>query len=122
MSRYSILACVAALFATQAAALEKPLPPVEGTWALQSEIASNAYVLASRGVVGVYLICFEAGNVRSVAVAVGEERSVLARGSCTMFAPSQQDGIVVGFADDNTVLPSRPVALGSFQVIIEPTE
>jgi hypothetical protein len=54
---------------------------VAGTWTLEQGAADAAYRLASRGVSGDFLICFDSGNVRRVAVAVGDERSVLARGA-----------------------------------------
>lgn len=89
---------------------------VSGTWALDSNNAEGDYVLASRGSEGQFLICFSSGNVRSIVVAKGDERSLLARGGCTVFAPSQEGAIIVGFASDGPDLPTG-IALGTFVLI-----
>ncbi|WP_372890983.1 hypothetical protein [Rhodosalinus sp.] len=94
---------------------------VAGTWTLEQGPAAADYRLASRGVSGEFLICFDSGNVRRVAVAVGEERSVLARGACTVFAPSDDAGIDLGFAEGEGT-QEHGVAVGSFRVILPPEE
>jgi hypothetical protein len=93
---------------------------VAGTWTLEHGPPAADYRLASRGASGDYLICFDSGNVRRVAVSVGEERSVLARGSCTVFAPTAEDGIVVRFAGGGGERAARSVAVGTFRMILPP--
>lgn len=90
---------------------------VAGTWTLEQRAAAGDYRLASRGVSGDFLICFDSGNVRRVAVAVGEERSVLPRGACTVFAPSDDAGIDLGFAEGEGT-QEHGVAVGSFRMIL----
>lgn len=118
---YGIAALASGFCGQPAFAAETALSSVSGTWALEQASTENAYVLASRGAVGDYLICFDAGNVRLVTVAVGEERSVLSRGSCTVFAPTGEDGIIVGFAEAEGQI-DRPIALGSFKWIVRQSE
>jgi hypothetical protein len=80
------------------------------------------YRLASSGASGDFLICFDTGNVRRVAVSVGDERSVLARGSCTVFAPTAENGITLGFGAADGGASDRSVAVGTFRVILPPEE
>lgn len=94
---------------------------VAGTWTLEQGPAAAAYRLASRGVSGDFLICFDSGNVRRVAVAVGEERSVLSRGACTVFASTAEAGIDLGFAEDGGA-PEHGVAVGTFRVMLPAEE
>lgn len=94
---------------------------VVGSWALESE-APSEYVLAASGTPGAFLICFTAGNTRRIVVAVGDERSNLARGSCTVFSPTADDGIVVEFPAGGQEPPSQSVALGTFRLILPPAE
>jgi hypothetical protein len=54
-------------------------------------------------------------------VAAGGERSALARGSCTVFAPSQENGIVVDFASGGASA-SNGVALGTFIIVPDKVE
>ena len=94
-------------------------PVVSGKWALDARLPAGAYMLASGGTQGTYLICFDAGNVRQVQVAVGDERSVLARGSCTVFSPGQDNGIVLDLTGGAAPHVEDGVALGTFRVILE---
>lgn len=94
---------------------------LSGTWALEAEVGGGAYMLASSGAEDRFLICFSSGNVRSVVVATGGERSALARGSCTVFAPSQENGIVVDFASGGASADNG-VALGTFVIVPDEDE
>lgn len=89
-----------------------------GTWTLEQGFGAATYVLASRGSQGDFLICFNSGNVRAVMVSVGSHSSVLARGSCTVFSPETDHGIVVDFHAGPSNMPEHSVALGSFRVIL----
>ena len=91
---------------------------VSGTWTLETELRDGAYTLASRDAAGQYLICFTSGTVRSVTVAAGAEESQLARGSCTVFAPAAEHGIIVDFATSGASEVAHAVALGTFSVIL----
>lgn len=93
-----------------------------GTWALETALQDGAYTLASRDTAGQYLICFTSGTVRSVTVATGVEESQLARGSCTVFAPTAEAGIVVDFGAARTADIANAVALGTFSVILPDTD
>ncbi len=115
LSSYRLLALAIGFLAAPLAAAAEIDSSVSGTWALERDIPENAYVLAGRGALGNYLICFDAGNVGRVVVAVGGERSVLARGSCTLFAPTAENGIVVNFDDE----AESGVALGTFRMILQ---
>jgi len=105
---------VAALPATIQA---DPSQGLGGTWTLEPNLGQAAYLLASRGTDGDFLICFNSGNVRTVVVSAGPENSTLARGSCTVFSPSEDQGIVVDFRPGATEMPEHSVALGTFRVI-----
>lgn len=89
-----------------------------GTWALETALRDGAYTLASRDTDGQFLICFTSGTVRSVTVAAGVEESQLARGSCTVFAPTEEAGIVVNFSAAQGADATHAVALGTFSVIL----
>ncbi|MFP4239892.1 MAG: hypothetical protein ACLFRZ_11380 [Rhodosalinus sp.] len=95
---------------------------VAGTWTLERGTSETDYRLASRGASGDFLICFDTGNVRRVAVSVGDELSVLSRGACTVFAPTGENGIVLDFAADEGGASDRSVAVGTFRVILPPEE
>ncbi|KPQ19158.1 MAG: hypothetical protein HLUCCA24_02650 [Rhodobacteraceae bacterium HLUCCA24] len=95
---------------------------VAGTWTLEHDLSDGDYRLASRGTSGDFLICFDAGNVHRVAVTVGQERSVLSRGSCTVFAPTAENGIILGFASRESAQSGHGVALGTFRVILPPSD
>jgi hypothetical protein len=87
-----------------------------GEWSVDDRSGGSEYLIASSGASGDFLVCFEAGTVRTVKFAVGQEQSHLSRGACTVFAPTQENGIVLGTikAGENR----RPgIALGTFQVI-----
>lgn len=118
LSSYRPLALAMALCGVPLGAVAEIDSSVSGTWALERGIPENAYVLAARGALGSYLICFDAGNVSRVTVAVGGERSVLARGSCTLFAPTPENGIVVNF-EEGAARAGAGVALGTFRMIVE---
>lgn len=90
-----------------------------GNWTLDHGSSGAQYRLASRGTAGDFLICFEAGNMRQVTVSVGDETSVLARGACTVFAPTAEDGVILDFVAEAT---EHSVALGSFRLIPPPQE
>lgn len=92
---------------------------VSGKWTLDAKLTAGAYMLASGGAQGSYLICFDAGNVPQVQVAVGDERSVLARGSCTVFSPRQDNGIILDLTGDAALPVDDRVALGTFRLILE---
>lgn len=100
--------------------LADPMRSVGGTWSLDTGVAGAVYMLASRGTVGNFVICFEAGNVGRVAVMTGDEKSLLARGSCTVFASSPDHGIVVDFASLAADDTPKPVAVGTFRVVPPP--
>ncbi len=122
LSSYRPLALAMALCGMPLGAAAEIDSSVSGTWALERGIPENAYVLAARGALGSYLICFEAGNVSRVTVAVGGDRSILARGSCTLFAPTPENGIVVNFEEGAGRAAEGGVALGTFRMILEETE
>ena len=105
------------LLAVPGPTLAQSVPSVSGTWALDPDLAAASYVLAARGTPGTFLICFDSGNVRRIVVAVGDDRSHLARGSCTVLLPTPDDGIVVDFAAAADQSP-HGIALGTFQVIL----
>lgn len=93
-------------------------PAAVGTWAIEQGLGEAGYVLAARGIRGDFLICFNSGNVRTIVVATGAETSVLARGSCTVFRPSAESGVVVDFPAHDVPAPEQPVALGTFTMIV----
>ncbi len=115
LSSYRPLALAIGYLAAPLTAAAEIDSSVSGTWALERGIPENAYVLAARGAPGNYLICFDAGNVGRVVVAAGGERSVLARGSCTLFAATAENAIVVNFDD----AAESSVALGTFRMILQ---
>ena len=90
---------------------------ITGTWALEDSVSDGAYLLASSGTDGQYVICFSSGNVRTVSVRAGSERSLLARGGCTVFAATNETGIVVDFASEEST-GGRNVALGTFVMMV----
>lgn len=99
-----------------------PNRTVAGTWTLEQGPADADYLLASSGTTGDVLICFDAGNVRRIAVAVGDERSVVSRGSCTVFAPTTDNGIRLGFSSSEEGPSDGSVAVGTFRVILPPAD
>lgn len=116
------IAIALGLWTLPAAVSAEALNSVAGNWALEQGAVEADYRLASRGASGDFLICFDSGNVRRVAVSVGEERSVLSRGSCTVFAPTAEEGISVGFQTAEGDLPGRGVAVGTFRMILPPAD
>lgn len=95
---------------------------VTGTWTLETNVGEGGYMLASRNATGQYLICFTSGTVRTVVVAAGLDESRLARGSCTVFVPTEDRGIVVDFPEAGSAPDERTVALGTFSVILPASE
>lgn len=93
-----------------------------GTWALASDLSNATYRLASSGVEGSFLICFDTGNVPTVVVSSGSEDSVLTRGSCTVFSAASEHGIIVDFVDAAADSAAHATALGTFRLMPPPRD
>jgi hypothetical protein len=119
MLRHLLWVVVALMPSTTAA---EPVEAFVGTWALERGFEADAYIVASSGAQGDYLICFNSGNVRAVMVSAGDETSTLARGACTVFSPRPDHGVVLDFWDHASDLPEHGVALGTFRVIMPATD
>ena len=120
MQIWRIVLSVALLVSPTTISAEVERAPA-GTWTLEHGFGAATYVLASRGSHGDFLICFNTGNVRAVVVSAAAESSILARGSCTVFSPDPDHGIVVDFHNGPSNVPAHSVALGSFRVILPRT-
>ncbi|WP_146204818.1 hypothetical protein [Jannaschia seohaensis] len=116
--RTGALAFLLLSFMSGLSAVAGDVTSYSGQWALDSEIPENAFVLAGRGAEGSYVVCFDAGNVSHVMVSRGEEGSMLARGSCTVFAPTAEHGILVNFYGEQYRSLDTAVALGSFRLVL----
>jgi hypothetical protein len=113
MVRYALaiglLCCPAQLYAGD-------LRETGGKWSVDDRYGDAEYLIASSGASGDFLVCFEAGTVRTVKVAVGQEQSQLSRGACTVFAPTQDNGIVLD-TPGRGAREAPGIALGTFRVI-----
>jgi hypothetical protein len=93
-----------------------------GNWVLDQGTSDAAYVLASSGVEGSFLICFDAGNVPAIKVSTGNENSFLTRGSCTVFSTANGQAIVVDFAEQVDAALAHATALGTFRFMLAATQ